>query len=70
MYQSALKLPTIRTRDESVMYPMIPPKPLHYVQALCANIECKKAKFGLLRASRHADGHRNTARRTGTHVKR
>ncbi|GFU56689.1 hypothetical protein TNCV_1822231 [Trichonephila clavipes] len=34
------------------------------------NIECKQETSGLLGYSRHLYGHQNTARKTGTHLKR
>ena len=60
MYQSVIKLPSIRNKDVRVVYPMAP-KLSNRVHDSYADIECKQAKCGLLWASKHVYGHQNTA---------
>ncbi|GFV91374.1 hypothetical protein TNCV_898911 [Trichonephila clavipes] len=51
------------------MHPLLP-KLSHHVQDPYAAIQCKQTTSDLLGPSRHVYNHQNTARKTGTRIKR
>ena len=69
MYWSIFKLPSIETREVLVLYSMVM-QTIIQIDGPYADIECKKAKCGLLGASRHVYNYQNFACRTQTCLKR